>query len=136
METGGCLDPWMNGWTDRLASLKCASECLQLVDARGDGDIRLLAAVVDEKRGGLLKIYRGTTIEIEETLADHPVAIRAFYTGTAVSSISCSYQVSHSPQFPLRRFLSLESPPESTFFSTAIFGLTERFASVFCIVTK
>ena len=78
------LQPWLNAWTDPVASLHAFSPCVRLADISADGDYRLLVADADKK----LKVFKGTALQSEHALMERP------------SSLECYYSDQSKPQLP------------------------------------
>lgn len=64
--------PWLDAWTDRLASIQTTSANLRFVDVKGNGDSRMLVGHMNSNR---LKAFQGTKLEADIALPDTPSAI-------------------------------------------------------------
>ena len=73
-------NPWLHAWHDPLAGLKTMTSCVRLGDLMGDGDSKLCICDVDKK----LKVYKGTSLMVEYSLLDSPVAMCMIYTELGV----------------------------------------------------
>ena len=67
---------WLNAYHDRLANIFARSDCILLCDVFGDQDKRLVVADSEQKK---LKLWKGTTLEAELKLVDHPCALCSVY---------------------------------------------------------
>jgi Bardet-Biedl syndrome 1 protein len=79
--------PWLDAWSDRLASLQTTSANLRFVDVRGDGDHRMLVGHVKANR---LKVFQGTMLEADFALPDTPSAVGDFTPPSATNGASMS----------------------------------------------
>lgn len=68
--------PWLNAFSDPIASIKAFTPCVRLADIGATGEYRLIIADADRK----LKVYNGTSIQSEHALLDVPSALAVFYT--------------------------------------------------------
>lgn len=57
---------------------------MRLVDLSGDGDFKLCIATSDKK----LRVYKGTSLLLENTLLDVPVSMCAFYMDATQPSLA------------------------------------------------
>ena len=76
-----------------------ACRCLIFADTAGDGDHRLVAADADRK----LRVFRGTSLEQTQGLADEPTAAAVFYpSGPGTSRGACVAVAAGSHVFVFR----------------------------------
>jgi Bardet-Biedl syndrome 1 protein len=66
---------WLTAWRDHLANVKAFNSNIDMCDANGDGDYKLVIA----DHSPLLKIFSGTQKMFEAPLVDVPVGVVSFY---------------------------------------------------------